>query len=119
VTTTELGQFSGVQNNINTQLSGKQDTITGGASTVTTTNLTPSLALVSDASGKIGVSTVSTQLLQSMVGMPNFRVVVTDTNSRFTASSVGTGNLNQLTGVVTNCETARMLRFDLPTVNSG
>ena len=51
-----------------------------------------------------------------MTGMPNFRVVVTDTNSRFTASSVTTGNLNQLTGVGTNCETARVLRFDLPNV---
>jgi hypothetical protein len=118
VSSTTLGYLD-IANPLSTLLGGKQANITGAASTVTTNNLTASMALVSDASGKISVSTVSTQLLQSLTGFPNFRVVVTDTNSRFTASSVGTGNLDQLIGVTTNCQTARVLRFDLPTVSNG
>lgn len=42
-----------------TALNGKQATITGGASTITTSNLTANRALVSDASGKVAVSAVT------------------------------------------------------------
>jgi hypothetical protein len=46
-----------------TTFNNKQAAITGGATTITTSNLTASRALVSDASGKVAVSTVtSTQL---------------------------------------------------------
>jgi hypothetical protein len=44
---------------IQTQLNGKQATISGGASTIASTNLTASRALVSDASGKVAVSAVT------------------------------------------------------------
>lgn len=44
---------------INTTLLNKQDTITGGASTVTTNNLSSDRALVSDSNGKITNSSVS------------------------------------------------------------
>lgn len=52
----ELNFVDGVTSSIQTQLNGKQATITGGASTVTTSNLTASRALISDATGKIAVS---------------------------------------------------------------
>lgn len=43
----------------NTQLSGKQATITGAASTITTSDLTANRALVSDSNGKVAVSAVT------------------------------------------------------------
>ena len=46
-----------------TALNAKQNTVIGGATTITSSNLTASRALVSDANGKVGVSTVtSTEL---------------------------------------------------------
>jgi hypothetical protein len=60
---TELSYVKGVTSALQTQLNGKQATITGGATTITSSNLTASRALISDGSGKVAVSTVtSTQL---------------------------------------------------------
>lgn len=48
---------------LNTELEGKQDKITGGATTIVTNNLTVNKALVSNANGKVAVSnTTSTEL---------------------------------------------------------
>ncbi len=41
-------------------IAGKQDTITGGATSITSANLTPTRALVSDASGKVAVHPTAT-----------------------------------------------------------
>jgi hypothetical protein len=63
VTNTELGYLSGVTSAIQTQIDSKQATITGAATTITTSNLTASRALESDGSGKVAVSSVtSTEL---------------------------------------------------------
>jgi len=70
VTSDELGFLSGVVSGVQGQIDaldavvdGKQATITGGATTITDTNLTTSRALVSDGSGKVAVSAVtSTEL---------------------------------------------------------
>jgi hypothetical protein len=63
VSDTEIGYLDGVTSPIQTQLNSKQATITGGATTITSSNLTASRALVSDASGKVSVSAVtSTEL---------------------------------------------------------
>lgn len=63
VTNTELSYLSGVSSNIQTQFSAKQDTITGGASTIATSNLGANFALVSNGSGKVIVSaTTSTEI---------------------------------------------------------
>ena len=49
--------------NFNTELEGKQDKITGGATTIVTDDLTVNRALVSNANGKVAVSnTTSTEL---------------------------------------------------------
>lgn len=62
-TSTELSYLSGVTSKIQTQIDGKQATITGGATTIISSNLTANRALVSDGSGKVAVSAVnSTQL---------------------------------------------------------
>ena len=63
VTTTELGYVSGVTSSVQTQLNAKQDTITGGASTIATSDLTADRALISSGSGKVSVSDItSTEL---------------------------------------------------------
>ena len=56
VTSTELGYLSGVTSAIQTQISGKQNTITGAASTVVSSNLSNGIVVVSDGGGKIASS---------------------------------------------------------------
>ncbi len=63
VTATELDCLSGVTSAIQTQLGGKQATITGAASSVVSTNLTGDRVLVSDSSGKIANAAVTTTAL--------------------------------------------------------
>ena len=58
-TDTEIGYVSGVTSAIQTQFSGKQSTITGAATTITSSNLTVNRAVISNASGKIDISTVT------------------------------------------------------------
>ena len=74
---------------LQTQLNGKQATITGAASTITTDNLTPSSTLVSDASGKIiaGLSATKLGYLAGVTGdvqlqinnKPNYPVTISGT----------------------------------------
>lgn len=59
-----------VQNSaIYTALNGKQATITGGASTITTNDLTASRALISNASGKVAVSDITSTELGYLDGV--------------------------------------------------
>ncbi len=69
VTSTELGYVSGVTSAIQTQIDGKQATVTGAATTITTSNLTASKALVSDASGKVSASSVTATELGYLAGV--------------------------------------------------
>jgi fructose-specific component phosphotransferase system IIB-like protein len=69
VTSTELGYVSGVTSAIQTQLDGKQATITGAATTIDDTDLTASRALVSDGSGKVAVSDVTSTELGYLDGV--------------------------------------------------
>ena len=54
---------------LNSSLANKQNTITGGASTITDNNLTVSRALVSNGSGKVAVSTVTATELGYLDGV--------------------------------------------------
>ena len=56
ITTTELGYLNNVSSNIQTQLNGKQATLTGAASTIGSSNLTANRALISNSSGKVAAS---------------------------------------------------------------
>jgi hypothetical protein len=58
-TSTELGYVSGVTSAIQTQIDGKEATITGAATTITGSDLTASRALISNGSGKVAVSAVT------------------------------------------------------------
>lgn len=71
ITLTELGHLDGVGSNIQTQLDGKQAKIgnSSAISTVLTQNLTPSMILVSDGSGKVSASAVSSTLLANLAGL--------------------------------------------------
>lgn len=59
VTSTELGYVSGVTSAIQTQLDAKQATITGAATSIASSDLTVSRAVVSDGSGKVAVATTT------------------------------------------------------------
>jgi hypothetical protein len=65
-----IGDDANFAGTMTTALAGKQATITGGATTIVTNNLTASMALVSDGSGKVAAhSTVSTTELGYLDGV--------------------------------------------------
>ena len=68
-TDTEIGYVHGVTSNIQTQLNGKQATITGAATTITGSNLTASRALISNDSGKVAASSVTNTELGYLSGV--------------------------------------------------
>lgn len=76
-------------NTITALISDKQDTITGAATTITDTDLTASKALISNASGKVAVSTVSDTELGYLSGVTS--AVQTQIDSKQDTLSAGTG----------------------------
>lgn len=118
-TATELNYVDGVTSNIQTQLNGKQATITGGASTIVTSNLAESRALISDASGKVTVSPVTSTELGYLDGVTssiqtqlNNKVSLVDgvltlsgnssTGNVINLSNEGVQDLNIISGVSNN-----------------
>lgn len=93
VTATELGYLDGATSAIQTQLNGKQASITGGATTITGSNLTASRALVSDASGKVAVLAVTSTELGYISGVTSS--VQTQLNGK--AASSHTHTKSQIT----------------------
>lgn len=68
-TATELNYMDGVTSNVQTQLDGKQATITGAASTIASSNLQTLKVLISNGSGKVGVSDVTATELTYLDGV--------------------------------------------------
>jgi hypothetical protein len=68
VDSTEISYLDGVTSAIQTQINSKQATITGAATTIVSSNLTASRALVSDGSGKVAVSAVTATELGYLTG---------------------------------------------------
>lgn len=68
-TTTELNYVDGVTSAIQTQLNAKEATITGAATTITSSNLTASRVLVSNGSGKVAASAVTSTELGVLDGI--------------------------------------------------
>ena len=138
VTSTELGYVSGVTSAIQTQLNGKEATITGAASTITSSNLTASKVLVSDANGKVTtgsvaasniVGTEATQTLSNktyLLGTAN-KVCITNSSKQMTLSTVSDTELGYLSGVTANVQTqlntvsgrTSALTYDSFTINGG
>ena len=77
-------------------LNGKQATITGGASTITSSNLTANRALVSDASGKVAVSEVTSTELGYLDGVTSN--IQTQLDSKLSTAPVT--SVNSKTGAV-------------------
>jgi len=92
VSATEFGYLDGVTSSIQTQIDGKQATITGGASTITSSNLTATRALVSDGSGKVSVSTVTSTELGHLSGVTSAIQTQLDAKVGLTSLSVTTGS---------------------------
>ena len=65
----EIGYLMGVTSSVQGQINDKQDTITGAATSITDTDLTASMAVVSDANGKVAVSAVTATELGYVSGV--------------------------------------------------
>ena len=89
-----------------TDISGKQDTITGAASTITTANLTASKVLGSDANGKVAATSIATtdaedairkrhtQNTDTKIQSGNNKVEVSASGTAITGNGSVSGNLN-------------------------
>ena len=89
-----LGQ---VATAISTALSSYESTLTGAASTVTTSNLTPNLVVVSDTNGKIAVGTASTTQVNALSSLSDTSAVVTDINGNLITSATTAAQIGYLT----------------------
>ena len=69
VTATELGYLSGVDSAIQDQIDAKQDAISGAISSYLTTNATADKIIISNSSGKLATSEVSSTLLANLTGL--------------------------------------------------
>tara|TARA_S200002703_G_scaffold158940_1_gene170713 strand:+ start:344 stop:1216 length:873 start_codon:yes stop_codon:yes gene_type:complete len=97
VTSTELGYLDGVTSAIQTQIDGKQATITGAATTIDDADLTASRALVSDGSGKVAVSDVTSTELGYLDGVTS--AVQTQLNGKLDKADGTTYDVNALSAV--------------------
>jgi len=97
VTSTELGYVSGVTSAIQTQIDGKQATITGAATTIDDADLTASRALVSDGSGKVAVSDVTSTELGYLDGVTS--AIQTQVDAKIAKSDGTTYDINALSAV--------------------
>jgi hypothetical protein len=85
---TELNYTDGVTSAIQTQLDAKQAAITGGATTIASSNLTASRALASDVSGKVAVSAVTSTELGYVSGATS--AIQTQLNAKAPLTGTGT-----------------------------
>ena len=145
VTSTELGYLDGVTSNIQTQLkakaaasdltshsgdttkhitaaertawNAKQDAITGAASTITTSNLTASMVMVTDGSGKVAASSNITT--SELSALNNYLVGEKgNIKTRFEAVESAINNINA--GIYPSFNTSETLEHNvafIPTVN--
>lgn len=121
--------------NLTTDLAAKQSTITGAATTITSSNLTASRPLVSNSSGKVAVSDVTSTELGYLGGVTSAiqtqldakapksgtltsgRAVITDSTG-VAVSAVTSTELGYLGGVTSNVQTQLNARITGP-VASG
>ena len=143
LTATELGYVDGVTSAIQTQLDGKQATITGSATTIDTEALTASRAVISNGSQKIDVSaTTSTELgyvngvtsaiqtqldAKAALASPTFTGTVTAAAANFSGDVGLTGSANltiagnlTVNGTTTTVSTTNtVLKDNLLELNNG
>jgi hypothetical protein len=118
VSNTEFSYLDGVTSALQTQIDSKQATITGGATTITSSDLTVSRALASNGSGKVAVSAVTatelgyvsgvTSALQTQIDSKQATITgaaTTITSSNLTASRAAISNSSGKVGVSTTTDT--------------
>ena len=93
---TDVGTLKTNVNNVQTALTSKQDAVIGGASTITADNLTANRALVSNSSGKVAVSSVTSTELGYLDGVTSN--VQTQLNKKLEKAPVT--SVNSKTGAV-------------------
>ena len=94
---TDVGTLKTNVTSLQTALASKQNTVVGGASTITEDNLTASRALVSNSSGKVAVSNVTSTELGYLDGVTSN--VQTQLNKKL--EKVPVTSVNNKTGAVT------------------
>ena len=98
--------------NINDAIDTKQATITGAATTITSSNLTASRALISNSSGKVAVSTVTSTELGYLDGVTaNIQTQLNNKQNKLTFDSAPTENsTNPVTsgGIYTEVNSAKV-----------
>jgi hypothetical protein len=97
VTNAEFQYLGSVTSDIQTQLNGKQATITGAATTIDTEDLTASRALVSDGNGKVAVSSVTSTELGYVSGVTS--AVQTQLNAKIATYDGATYDVTALAAV--------------------
>ena len=115
---TTVGTLQTNVNNVQTALTSKQDTVVGGASTITADNLTADRALVSNSSGKVAASTITSTELGYLDGVTSN--VQTQLNKKLEKAPVT--SVNSKTGAVQlNASDVGALPADtiIPTVNNA
>lgn len=105
VTSTELGYLDGVTSAIQTQIDSKQATVTGAATTIASSDLTTNRALVSNSSGKVGVSSTTATELGYVHGVTS--AIQTQINSKQAtitggASTIASDNLTENRALISN-----------------
>ena len=93
---TDVGTLKTNVGNIQTALTSKQDKVVGGASTITEDNLTANRALISNSSGKVAVSSVTSTELGYLDGVTSN--VQTQLNKKLESAPVT--SVNGATGEV-------------------
>jgi len=102
-TATQIGYLSALTSDVQTQINTKQATITGAATTITSSNLTVGKALISNGSGKVAVSTISSTEIGYLLGVTSNIQTQLDSKPTVSLSSPTDGDiLYQSGGVYTN-----------------
>lgn len=96
ITSTNLNHLSGSSSNIQTQINGKQATITGAITTVLSSNLSNNIVVISNGSGKIISSSVTATELTVLSGA---------------SASLNSTKLNYLVGMFEPINTALGRKF--------
>ena len=115
---TDVGTLKTNVNNVQTSLTSKQDVIIGAASTITENNLVADRALISNSSGKVAVSNVTSTELGYLDGVTSN--VQTQLNKKLEKAPVT--SVNSKTGAVQlNASDVGALPADtvIPTVNNA
>jgi len=80
----------------------KQDAITGAATTITTSNLTASRVLVSDASGKVSANTITTTTLSYLDATSSIQTQLNAKQGSLTLTTIGSSGAATLIGNTLN-----------------